>query len=147
MGKTSFSENLMVMDGKIHMEIPARPGGAGSADAGPLSPDAGGAVALSPRGGLCCVAGADVSGLLVSPRWAIHRVDREHPKRRDCRRKSWVNLTPIRRTAIWRRPASGRLGLLNTCGCIAKAEEPKGICLRRRSPASLASCPASCSPP
>src|SRR5262245_8084639 len=47
------------------METPARLGGAGRADAGPLSPDSGGTVALSPRGGLRGAAGADISGPLV----------------------------------------------------------------------------------
>ena len=42
--------------------------------------------------------------------------------------------------------ASRQHGSLNTCGFIAKVEEPKGICLMRRSPASPASCPACCSP-
>src|SRR5215813_9613450 len=44
---------------------PARPGGARRTDAGPLSSDASGAMALSPRGSLGGAAGADVSGPLV----------------------------------------------------------------------------------
>src|SRR6267142_3828263 len=47
------------------METPTRPGGAGRTHAGPLSPDTNGAVALSPRGGLCGATGADVSGPLI----------------------------------------------------------------------------------